>query len=99
MVNGIEVHFEYGGMSLICDDAALARLYEHICQEASVSEVLGQAPRASGVRFISVGPPAHASRGPGWIELIPTMLATCVSGVVFVVGFVTIIQWAVRHLG
>jgi hypothetical protein len=99
MVNGIEVHFEYGGMSLICDDAALARLYEHICQEASVSEVLGQIPRASGVRFISVGLPAPAPRGSRLIELIPTILATCVSGVVFVVGCVTIVQLALRHLG
>jgi hypothetical protein len=99
MVNGIEVHFEYGGMSLTCDDATLARLYEHICHEASVSEVLGQTPRASGVRFILVRPPTTESRGPRWIELIPTILASCVSGAVFVVGFVTIIQWAVRHLG
>jgi hypothetical protein len=99
MVDGIEVHFEYGGMSLICDDAALARLYEHICQEATVSELLGQVPRASGVRFISVGPPTPPSRGPRWIELIPTILASCVSGVVFVVGFVTIIRWVVGHFG
>ena len=99
MASGIDVRFEYGGMSLICDDAALARLYEHICQEASVTEVLGQTPRAGGVRFISVRTPAPASRGPRWIELVPTILASCVSGMVWVVGLVTVIQWAARHLG
>jgi hypothetical protein len=99
MVNGIDVRFEYGGMNLICDDAALVRLREHICREASVAEVIGGASEASGVRFIRVHPPAPASQGPTWIELIPTILASCFSGVVFIVGLVTIVQWAMRHLG
>ena len=96
MGNGIEVRFEYGGMSLICDDAALARLREHICGEASVAEVIGGASEASRVRFISVRPPAPASQGPSWIDLLPTILASCFSGVVFIVGLVTIIRWAMR---
>ncbi len=99
MVNGIEVRFEYGGIQLICDDAALARLREHICREASVAEVIGGASEVSSVRFISVGPPAPASQGPTWIELIPTILASCFSGMVFIVGLVTIVQWAMQHLG
>jgi hypothetical protein len=98
MGNGIEVRFEYGGMSLICDDAALARLREHICGEASVAEVIGGAPAASSVRFISVLPPEPASRGPSWIELVPTILASCLSGVIFIVGLVTMIRWAMRQL-
>ena len=99
MVNGIEVRFEYGGMSLICDDVALARLGEHICGEASVAEVIGGVSEGSSVRFISVRPPDPISHGPTWIELIPTILASCFSGVVFIVGLVTIIQWAMRQLG
>lgn len=97
MGNGIEVRFEYDRMSLICDDAALARLREHICGEASVAEVIAGASEASSVRFILVRPPAPASRGPTWAELVPTILAGCFSGVVFIVGLVTIIQWAMRQ--
>jgi hypothetical protein len=98
MANGIEVRFEYGGMNLICDDAALARLREHICGEASVAEAIAGASEASNVRFISVRPPALASRGPSWLELVPTILASCLSGVVFVVGLVTVIRWIMQQL-
>jgi hypothetical protein len=98
MGNGIEVRFEYGGMSLICDDTALARIREHICREESVAEVIGSASEVSGVRFISVRPPVPESQGPSWLELVPTILASALSGVVFVVGLVTIIRWAMRQL-
>jgi hypothetical protein len=98
MGNGIEVRFEYGGMNLICDDAALARLREHICGEASVAEAVGGASEASSVRFISVRPPAPASQGHSWLELVPTILAGCLSSVVFIVGLVTIIRWVMKQL-
>jgi hypothetical protein len=100
MGNGIEVRFKYGGMNLICDDAALARLLEHICKEASVAEAIGEATEASNVRFISVRPAAEesASHGTRWIELVPAILGSCISGVVFIMGLITIIQWAMRLL-
>ncbi len=98
MGNGIEVRFKYGGTNVICDDAALARLREHICSEASVAEAIGNASEATGARFITVRPPADqsASKGPGWYAVIATVVAGSVSGVVYVVGFVTIIRWAMR---
>jgi hypothetical protein len=98
MGDGIKVRFEYGGVRLICDDAALARLYEHIGKEASVAEVLGRAWRPCSVRFVSVGPPAPASPGIRWVDLVTIALAGGFSGVVFIVGPVTIIQWAMRQL-
>jgi hypothetical protein len=98
MRHSIEVRFEYGGMSLICDDAALARLREHICREASVAEVIEAAPYVSSVRFITIGQPAPPSQGPGWLALVPTILASALSGIVFIVGLVTIVRWAFQQL-
>jgi hypothetical protein len=98
MGNGIEVLFEYDGMRLICDDEAIARLYEHICGEASVAEVIGKASKPSSVRFIWVCQPLDdsASKGPRWFVLVPGILAGCVSLVVNIVGIVTIYQWVMR---
>jgi hypothetical protein len=98
MRNGIEVRIEYGGMSLICDDAALARLREHICRDASVAEVIEAARDVSSLRFISIGQPAPPSQGPGWLELVPAIFASALSSVVFIVGIVTIVRWAFRQL-
>jgi hypothetical protein len=98
MDNGIEVRFKYGGMRLICDDAALARLREYICREASVAEVIGAATDVSSLRFISVGPLRPPSQGPSWLTLVSTILAAALSGAVYIVGLVTIIRWAMRQL-
>jgi hypothetical protein len=98
MSGGIEARFEYGGMSLICDEAAFARIREHILSEATVAEVIEDASEASGVRFISVRPPTDetALRRSGRAWLIPTILATCFSAVVTIAGLLAIIQWVMR---
>jgi hypothetical protein len=98
MRHGIEIRFEYGGMSLICDDTALARLREHICRETSVAEVIETAPHVSSVRFISISQPASPSQGPGWLALVPTILACALSSIVFIVGLVTVVRWVFRQL-
>jgi hypothetical protein len=101
MSNGIEVRFKYGGMCLICDELALARLGEYIRREASVAEAIGNASEASNLRYISVRPLANESdsHGPRWISLLPVILPSCVSSVVFIVGLVSIIRWSLRLLG
>src|SRR6187455_1865988 len=100
MGDGIEVRFEYDGMHVFCDDAAIARLYEHICGEASIAEVLDKASRPGSVQFISVRQPLDepAAKSPRWFELVPVILVSCFSLVVFIVGLVTIYQWAMRQL-
>jgi hypothetical protein len=98
MRDGIEVRFEYGGMRLTCDDAEFARLREYICGEASVAEAIVGALEVSRVRFISIDLPAPPSQGPSWLALAPTILASVLSSVVFIVGLVTIVRWAIRQL-
>jgi hypothetical protein len=97
MANGIEVRFRYGRMNLICDDAALARLREHICGEASVAEIIGGAFEASSVRAISVRPPDPEPQGPNWTWLICNILAGSLSGVALIVGYYTIIRWVMHQ--
>ena len=100
MDNGIEVRFEYEGMTLVCDDEAFVRVRDLIAAEATVADALARRPDASSVRFIWVhqASAASPSQGPRWIEWALAILASCFSGVVFIVGFVTIVQWVMRQL-
>jgi hypothetical protein len=100
MDNGIEVRFEYEGMTLVCDDEAFVRVRDIIVTEATVADAIARRPDESSVRFISVRQASaeSTSQGPRWIELVPTILASCFSGVVFIVGLVTIVQWVMRQL-
>jgi hypothetical protein len=100
MDNGIEVRFEYGGMTLICDDEAFVRVRHLIVTEATVADAIARRSDASSVRFIRVHQASAESppQGPRWIELVPAILASCFSGVVFVVEFVTIVKWVMRQL-
>jgi hypothetical protein len=100
MDNGIEVRFEYGGMTLVCDDEAFVRVRDRIATEPTIADVIAQRPDASSARFIRVHQASAEapSQGPGWIELVPAILASCFSGVVFIVGLVTIVQWVMRQL-
>ena len=100
MDNGIEVRFEYVGMTLVCDDEAFVRVRDLIAAEATVADAIARRSDASSVRFIWVHQASAetTSQGPRWIELVLAVLASCLSGVVFIVGFVTIVQWVMRHL-
>jgi hypothetical protein len=100
MDNGIEVRFEYVGMTLVCDDEAFVRVRDLIAAEATVADALARRPDASSVRFIWVCQPSAEStaQGPPWIQFVLTILASCFSGFVFIVGLVTIVQWVMRQL-
>jgi hypothetical protein len=101
MGNGIEVSFRYDGMHLACDDAAIARLYEHICRDVSVAEAIGEASKPGSVRYIRVSQPVDESalKGPRWFKLVPSLLGGCISLIVTIVGIVTIYRWVMRQLG
>jgi hypothetical protein len=93
MGSKIEVRFhEYGHMSLICDDDALARLREYICNETSVAAALGGASEPSRARFISIRPPVEEPARPRlhWYQIIPIALVNCVMIPAWIVGLVTI---------
>jgi hypothetical protein len=100
MDNGIEVRFEYEGMTLVCDDEAFVRIRNLIAAEATLADAIARRPDASSVRFIRVHQASAEStpQGPRWIELVPAILASCLSDVVFIVGLVTIVQWVMRQL-
>jgi len=100
MGNGIDVRFEYGGMSLVCDEEAFGRLREIIATEVDLTDAVPGRRHASNVQFISVSriSAERRSKGLRWIELVQLALASCVSGTVFIVGVVTIFQWIIRKL-
>jgi hypothetical protein len=98
MASGIEARYEYGALQLTCDEEAFARIRGHILAEPTVAEAVGGSAEPLGVRFISVGMPPveNTPRSPGWLALIPVIVATGLSGVALIVGYVTIAQWLMR---
>jgi hypothetical protein len=98
MEDGIEICSEYGGLTLTCREKAFARVSSHILAEPSVAKMVANLPGRDDVRFVSVRMPPveHTSWTPGWLAVIPTIVAGALSGVALIVGYVTIAQWLLR---
>lgn len=68
MANGVTANFEYGVLSLICDEETLAHLRNLICTEAAVADAIGSVRvDTSGMRSISIDlpPPPSDSQPSG----------------------------------
>jgi hypothetical protein len=99
--NGIEVSFEYGGLTLACDRVVFARLCALIRAEAGVVDPSSGPVTEPGVKFVRVIPASASSESApprlGWGSLIMTLIACCFSGAVYITGLVVIIQWLMRR--
>ena len=101
MASGVEARSAYGGLMLSCDAEAFALIRGHILSEPSVAEAIGHSHDSLGMRFISVRTSAieDTPGGPGWLALLPTVVAGGLSGVALIVGYVAIIRWLLRLIG
>jgi hypothetical protein len=98
MGNGVEAHFDYGGLLLTCDNEAFARLCAFICAEPSVADAIGGRAAFNELRFISVRHPSAAERSPAglhWPSLIGLVIVGVISGTATIVGLITIARWLI----
>ncbi len=96
MGNGVEAQCNYDGLTLTCGDAAFDRIRDLLYAELSVAEALGHGAELDTLRFIRISrPPREASNRSrfDWLVWIPTIIASCTSGVITVVGLITIARW------
>lgn len=99
MTHSIETRYEYGGLVVTCDEEAFARIRNHVLADPSVAEALGNSVDRLSVRFLRVStpPPAEStSHGPSWLALLPTIVASGLSGSALIVGYITIARWLMR---
>src|SRR5262249_50191191 len=102
---GIEHRLDktYGRLVLTCGEREFARLRDLVCDEAAVSDGIGGPPVIQGVRTVVVSLASagreQAREGPRWWELVPCLVAGCISGVAIIVGYVVMVQWIMRYLG
>lgn len=94
----LEICSRYGGLLLTCNEETFARISTHILTDPSVIEKITNSHEHANLRFISIRMPPVKEPSPrfGWLTLIPTIVASGFSGVVFLVGIVTIAQWMTR---
>lgn len=91
----------YGRLVLTCNEREYARLRDLVCEEAAVRPIIDALPgdKTIGVVVIAASVGGEQLRKvPRWLELVPCLLAGCVSGVATIVGFVVITQWIMRQL-
>jgi hypothetical protein len=99
MADGTETRCDYGGLVVTCDEEAFARIRNHVLAEPSVAEALGNSVDPLSVRFLRVSSPAPAekvSRDLSWLAMLPTIVASGLSGSALIVGYITIVRWLVR---
>jgi hypothetical protein len=100
-MNSVEVSLQYGGLTLTCDQAEFARLCGLIRAEAPIADLSSASATEPGIKFVRIIPASASSESgpprPEWGSLVMTLIACCLSGVVYVTGLVTIIQWLVRR--
>jgi hypothetical protein len=96
----IEFWERYGHLGLECDERAFDRLRDLILAEAEEMGVTPALP-VGRVRSIGIGlpvpPPPTAPRGRRGLEMAAVIVATCLSGVVMIVGLVVVVRWILER--
>jgi hypothetical protein len=100
MTKDVQGKFQYGGLTLTCDESTFARLRNNICELAAVSAILGDSNAISQIRFItirsaSLNDDVTPSR-PAWFLILLQTIAICLSGLATIIGFATIAQWLIQ---
>jgi hypothetical protein len=100
MGDGIKVQFEYGGMSVDCDEETFARLRAIIGADRAVVDAVNRRSEATAIQFFSVrlASADRAVDGPRPIEIVQFVFAVGFSAVVHIAGFITIFRWFGRIL-
>lgn len=102
MGNGVKARTEYGNLILTCDAEAFARLRAFLRAEPSVAEAMSRHPETLDVKSIIVQAPRREGDAPrafGWLMMLPTILASGISGAALIVGYITIARWFMHRIG